>query len=107
MAKNYEAVREALRLTGDQKLLQLSNTFQEHRGWLKEAVEGLKSQTLAGHPSQAHKTTRSWGAAAKVDWPTYRAFFFSLVLIDFFPQPISGKVTISNIPDGHCHNIAI
>lgn len=48
MAKNYEVICEALRQTGEQKLLKLSNAFQEHQVWLKQAFEDARSQ-LSSH----------------------------------------------------------
>ena len=67
MAKNYEAICESLRLAGEQKLFKLSNTFQEHQQWLKQAFEDVRVQLGAPKElSQAAKPGRGRGASDKV-----------------------------------------
>ena len=66
MAKNYETICEALRLTGEQKLLKLSNTFQEHQEWLKQAFEDARSQLLSQKGPRSTKPGRARDASEKV-----------------------------------------
>ena len=66
MAKNYETICEALRLTGEQKLLKLSNTFQEHQKWLKQAFEDARLQLLPQKGPRNTKPRRAKGASEKV-----------------------------------------
>ena len=67
MAKNYEAICESLRLAGEQKLVKLSNTFQEHQKWLKQAFEDARAQLAAQKEKpRSAKPGRGKGAADKV-----------------------------------------
>lgn len=67
MAKNYEAICESLRLAGEHKLVKLSNAFQEHQQWLKQAFEDTRAQLGARKavPRDA-KPGRGRGASDKV-----------------------------------------
>lgn len=67
MAKNYEAICESLRLAGEQKLVKLSNTFQEHQKWLKQAFEDARAQLAAQKEvPRSAKSGRGRGASDKV-----------------------------------------
>ncbi len=67
MAKNYEAICESLRLAGEQKLVKLSNTFQEHQQWLKQAFEVARAQLAAQKEvPQNAKPGKGRGASDKV-----------------------------------------
>jgi hypothetical protein len=58
MAKNYEAVREALQAAGEEKLQGLSEIFQGHKHWLQQASDELRIQVSNATGKQPSKTTR-------------------------------------------------
>jgi hypothetical protein len=69
MARNYEAVREALRLAGEAKLQSLDDAFQEHQAWFRQAAEELKVQAAECLPQaqeQPQRASRRRAAADKV-----------------------------------------
>ena len=59
MARNYEAVREALRLNGETKLQLLDEAFQGHQSWLCQAVEELKVQAADCLPQAQEQPQRA------------------------------------------------
>ena len=73
MAKTYEAICESLRLTGEAKLVKLSNAFQEHQQWLKQAFEDARAQL--GAQKEVPGAGRGRSASDKVR-PTMRTELF-------------------------------
>ena len=58
-----------MRLAGEQKLLKLSNIFQEHQDWLKQAFEDARAHLVAQKDPAGAKTQRSKCASDKVGPP--------------------------------------
>ena len=69
MAKNYETICDNLRQAGEQKLLKISNSFQEHQAWLKQAFEDARAQLSLQKQPAAAKPGRARDASEKVVSP--------------------------------------
>ena len=66
MAKNYETICGSLRQAGEQKLLKISNSFQEHQAWLKQAFEDARAQLSLQKQPAAAKPGRTRDTLDKV-----------------------------------------
>ena len=72
MARNYETICGHLCQAGEQKLLKISNSFQEHQAWLKQAFEEARAQLSSQKQPAVAKPGRARDAAEKVSQPQHK-----------------------------------